>query len=62
MRALFPVQLSAQPGGPILVSFPDVPEALTEGESRAEAMILAVDCLMAALGGYISQGRDIPRP
>ncbi len=62
MRALFPVQLAAQPGGRILVSFPDVPEALTEGESRAEAMTLAVDCLIAALGGYISQGRDLPLP
>jgi antitoxin HicB len=61
MRAVFPVKLEEQPDAKILVSFPDVPEALTEGMTEAEAMKEAADCLVAALAGYISQGRDIPQ-
>ena len=36
----------------MLVSFPDVPEALTEGATRAEALSEAVDCLVDALGAF----------
>ncbi len=46
----------------ILVSFPDIPEALTEGETEDEAMAQAQDCLLAALGGYVTARRPIPRP
>ena len=46
----------------ILVSFPDIPEALTEGESEDEAMTQAQDCLIAALGGYVAARCAIPRP
>jgi antitoxin HicB len=60
MRGVFPVTLEEQPDGKILISFPDVPEALSEGMTEAEAMTEAVDCLVAALAGYISQGRDLP--
>ena len=46
----------------MLASFPDVPEALTEGATEREALAEARDCLIAALGGYIEGRRDIPRP
>lgn len=46
----------------VLVSFPDVPEALTEGVTRHEALEEAHDCLVAALGGYVQDGRDVPAP
>jgi antitoxin HicB len=62
MRADFPVVLDPQPEGGLLVSFPDVPEALTEAATRAEALEEAIDCLIAALGGYMGQGRDLPVP
>ena len=61
-QLVWPVELARQEGGSILVSFPDVPEALTEGETEAEALESAQDCLVAALGGYISAQRGIPRP
>ena len=44
------------------MSFPDIPEALTEGATEGEALAEAQDCLIAALGGYMDDRRDIPRP
>jgi antitoxin HicB len=51
-----------QDNGWWLVRFADVPEALTEGETEAEAHAAAVDCLVAALEGYVKAGRPVPRP
>ena len=62
MHAAYPITLASQRNGAILVSFPDVPEALTEGENELEALVEAEDCLIAALGGYISRGWAIPDP
>jgi antitoxin HicB len=62
MDVVYPVNLSPQDDGSLLVSFPDVPEALSEGGTRAEALDEAADALIAALGGYIHEGREIPPP
>jgi antitoxin HicB len=43
-----------------LVTFPDIPEALTDGATRAEAEANAADALSAALEGYLELGRDFP--
>lgn len=43
-----------------LVTFPDVPEALTGGATREEAEANAADALSAALEGYLEAGRDFP--
>ena len=48
--------------GSILVSFPDIPEALTEGATEAEALVEAQDCVIAALGGYVEGRHPIPAP
>ena len=61
-RLAWPVDLQRQEAGSSLVSFPDVPEALTEGATEAEALAQAQDCLIAALGGYVGERRAIPRP
>ena len=58
----WPTELEPQEDGSILVSFPDVPEALTEGETRDAALEQAQDCLVAALGGYVKARLAIPRP
>ena len=58
----WPVNMEKQENGTFLVSFADVPEALTEGENEAEALAHAQDCLIAALGGYIAERHDIPFP
>ena len=62
MKLAYPVNLIQQDDGSYLVRFPDVPEALTDGETREEAISEASDCLIAAIGGYINERRDIPNP
>ena len=61
-RMAWPVNLEQQPDGSVLVSFPDIPQALTEGATIADALSEAEDCLIAALGGYINDLRDVPQP
>ena len=60
-RLAYPVNLQMMPDT-VLVSFPDIPEALTEGNTECEALSEAADCLIAALGGYVNDGRCIPKP
>src|ERR1700683_4017886 len=50
-----------QENGWTLVRFPGTPEALTEGASEAEARANALDCVIAALEGYMKAGRPLPR-
>jgi antitoxin HicB len=53
--------LTRQDNGWWLVRFPGIPEALTEGETQTEARANAVDCVIAALEGYLKAGRPLPR-
>jgi antitoxin HicB len=63
MAHVFPYRFEPQQSGGVLVQFVDVPEAHTFGSSEADAGgDNASDCLIAALGGYIKLGREIPRP
>lgn len=55
-------KLSANGEGGFIVSFVDVPEALTEGASRDEAIANAADALEVALLGRMKDGADIPAP
>ena len=61
MRLAYPAELR-ELADTVLVSFPDVPEALTEGATVDDALREATDCLVAALGGYVGDGRRIPEP
>ncbi len=49
-------------GEEYIATFSDVPEAVTGADTREEAAALARDALVAALGGYIDDRRDIPAP
>jgi hypothetical protein len=63
MRHAFPYRSEPQDSGLVLVQFVDVPEAHTSGASEAEAGgERALDCLVAALGGYVKLSREIPGP
>jgi antitoxin HicB len=53
--------LERQENGWWLVRFAGIPEALTEGETQEEARSTAVDCVIAALEGYMKAGRPLPR-
>ena len=58
----YPVRLKPDTNGTLLVMFPDVPEAITFGETRADALIRAAEALEAALSLYMDARRDLPRP
>jgi antitoxin HicB len=46
--------------GGVLVTFPDIPEAITGGNSEAEALVNAEEALELALLTYAGEGRAIP--
>ena len=45
-----------------LVTFPDIPEAITQGENETEALAAARDALTTALDFYFEAGRMVPAP
>lgn len=52
--------LSDDPDGGVNVAFPDVPEALTFGSDRPDALRSASEALGLALRGYLAEGRVLP--
>lgn len=48
--------------GGLIISFRDIPEAITQGETIQEALLEATDCLDEAISGRIDDGMDIPVP
>jgi antitoxin HicB len=62
MHYAYRYELSPQPEGGFTVTFPDVPEAITQAESEAEAAAMAEDALVTALSFYTDDGERLPRP
>lgn len=58
----FPAHLEPQEEGGYVVTFPDIPEAITQGENVEDALIHAADVLESALDHYIEEGLPIPTP
>ena len=58
----YPCDLVPEDDGGLVVTFPDVPEAITGGTDRVETRDMAADALAIALAGYVHQKRDIPSP
>lgn len=56
----YPVVLKTLGNGDVMVTFPDVPEAITYGDTPALALEWAQDALHVALLGYMDDHRDIP--
>jgi len=50
------------PDGGVLVTFPDVPEAITFGADHADALASAKEALGLALRGYPYDNLDVPEP
>ena len=58
-RALF------EPGdrrGNVVVTFPDVPEVVTQGRGEADARIMAEEALGLVLLTYLERGMPLPKP
>ena len=45
-----------------VVAFPDIPEAITQGETKDEALSAAKDALESALDFYFEDKRTVPAP
>lgn len=58
----YPARIEEVEPGEFLVTFHDVPEALTSADSRDAAIDQAHDALALAIEGYILDGRGAPQP
>ncbi len=59
----FPARLVAdQEDGGFVVTFPDLPEAITQGETKAQCLSEASDCLAEAIAARIDEEMVIPLP
>jgi len=58
----FPLALRPESQGVFTVRFRDLPEAISSGTSRRDAILQASDCLEEAIAGRISDGLEIPQP
>ena len=62
MRFVYPAQLKRVASDEIVVSFRDLPECLTSGDDKEEALLEASDALEEAIAGRIDDGEPIPPP
>jgi antitoxin HicB len=62
MGYAYPFTLTPDEDGRLVVAFPDVKGASTDGADEAEAIANASDSLIAALIGHIALREPIPRP
>ena len=60
MRLIYPAQLQADPEGGFVVSFPDVPEAISGAATREAALAGASEVLGVALRWALRDGRSLP--
>lgn len=57
----YPVEIEPD-GDRWMVYFPDIPEALTDGKNKSEALEMAHDALMTAFEFYVEENIPIPKP
>ncbi len=62
MEYVFAADFQKDPDGGYIVTFPDVPEAITFGDDLTEARSSAAEALGFALRGYLALGRQLPTP
>ena len=64
MQYAYPCNLipDREEGEGFIVTFPDVPGAITGAQTREESLFLAEDALVAMLAVYVQQQREIPTP
>jgi antitoxin HicB len=58
----YPVIIEKSGDSSFFVSFPDIPEALTQGETLEDALAMAKDALETALEFYFEDARTVPLP
>lgn len=58
----YPVTLTPDSNGTLLVTFPDIPEAISVGENVEDALVQGLEALEAAFEIYFNEKRIIPAP
>ena len=58
----YPARLKRQEEGGYVVTFPDIPEAITQGEDVGDSLVHAADDLESALDFYFEDLRSVPLP
>lgn len=58
----YPVKMKRDTNGSLLVTFPDIPEAVTGAHDDKQALHQALDALESALEFYFEDGRAVPMP
>ena len=56
----YPVTLTADDNGTVLMTFTDVSEAITFGADEDEAMLNAIDALVTGLSFYVDERKPLP--
>ena len=60
---MYPVTLTPdEANGGFVVTFDDIPEAITQGDTEGEALAAAKDALESALDFYFEDKRAVPAP
>jgi antitoxin HicB len=62
LRYAYPYTATSQPDGGFSVVFPDLPEAISQGDTQEEVQAMAEDALVTALSFYTDAGEQLPRP
>ena len=63
MNSPYPCILTPEEDAPgYVVTFPDVPEAITGGATRQESLVVAQNALVVALSMYVEAQEEIPAP
>lgn len=58
----YPARFEAAPEGGFVVTFRDIPEAITQGDTEVEAMEMAGDVLVSSMDFYFEDHRRVPPP
>ena len=58
----YPARFYPAEEGGFVVTFPDIPEAITQGEDEEDALLHAADALESALDFYFEASRSVPMP
>lgn len=58
----YPARFTPTESGRFVVTFRDIPEAITQGDDEADAADMAADALITAMDFYFEDQRQVPAP
>lgn len=58
----YPAMLEPASEGGFVVTFRDIPEAITQGDTEEESLAMAKDALLTAMDFYFEDKRAVPPP